>query len=114
MSNKSWSKINPLDKLIRQTLALGMADTDTYLQIEYLYGFELFNTRAYHNYETWAGGYRVTDKHNQIQVQSEDLDDALGQWASLVTKLKAGEDIPWTSRIGDARRPPERRATTSP
>ena len=84
MSNKAWDKINELDKLIRQTLKLGMNDNDTYLRIEYIYGFEKFNTRPYHNYETWSGGYRVTDVHNGIRVEEEDLDDALKAWAKQV------------------------------
>ena len=67
MSNKAWDKINPLDKLIRQTLRLGM-DHGTFLKIEFIYGFEMFNTRPYHNYETWSGGYRVEDERFNIKV----------------------------------------------
>lgn len=79
MSNKAWGKINPLDQLIRQTLKLGM-DQGTFLKIEFIYGFEKFNTRPYHNYETWSGGYRVTDELHDIIVSAEDLDDALYAW----------------------------------
>ena len=98
MSNKDYNKINPLDKLIRQTLRLGMNDKDSYLQIDYIYGFELFNTRPYHNYETWSGGYRVTDKHNDIRVEAEDLDDALQLWADTLNKIRAGEELHFTTR----------------
>lgn len=98
MSNKTYTKINPLDTLIRQTLNLGMSDSNTYLQIEYLWGFELFNTRAYHNYETFSGGYRITDKHNDIRVQAEDLDDALQLWAEILTKIRAGEELNFLQR----------------
>lgn len=79
MSNKAWNRINELDKLIRTTLKLGM-DSGTFLKIEYIYGFEMFNTRPYHNYETWSGGYRVTDEHHNIVIAAEDLDDALIAW----------------------------------
>lgn len=83
MSNKAWDKINELDRLIQRTLKLGM-DSGTFLKIEYIYGFEKFNTRPYHNYETWAGGYRVTDTRNNVVVEREDLDDALLTWKKQV------------------------------
>ena len=85
MSNKPHDKLNPLDQLIRKTLRLGM-DHGTFLKIEFIYGFELFNTRSYHNYETWSGGYRVTDERNGIIVEREDLDDAVLEWSVLMEK----------------------------
>ena len=88
MSNKDWNKIDRLDKLIRQTLRLGMNDNATYLTIEFIWGFELFNTRPYHNYETWSGGYRVTDTHNNIKVEREDLDDAIEAWAKKLEEKR--------------------------
>lgn len=88
MSNKAWDKINPLDTLIRQTLRLGMNE-GTFLRIEFIYGFEKFNTRPYHNYETWSGGYRVTDEQCCIVVEREDLDDALNEWATKRSALNA-------------------------
>lgn len=98
MSNKNWDKINPLDQLIRKTLSyLGMSD-GTFLKIEFIWGFEKFNTRPYHNYETWAGGYRVTDEKNNICLEREDLDDALILWADIVKRLRAGEEIHWSKR----------------
>ena len=98
MSNKNWNKINHLDQLIRKTLSyLGMSD-GSFLKIEYVYGFEKFNTRAYHNYETWAGGYRVTDEVNNIRLEREDLDDAIKDWAELVPKVRSGEEIHFTRR----------------
>ena len=98
MSNKAWDKINPLDQLIRKTLSyLGMSD-GSFLKIEYVYGFEKFNTRAYHNYETWAGGYRITDEVNNIRLEREDLDDAIKAWSELVLRVRSGEEIHFTSR----------------
>jgi hypothetical protein len=38
-------------------------------------GFELFNTRQYHNYETWSDGYIIRD--GEVIVTAEDLDDAI-------------------------------------
>ena len=98
MSNKAWEKINPIDQLIRKTLSyLGMSD-GSFLKIEYIYGFEKFNTRSYHNYDTWAGGYRVTDEVNNIRLEREDLDDALQEWSDLVKKVRAGEEIHFSRR----------------
>lgn len=87
MSDKSISKLNELDKLIRRTLRLGM-DSGSFLTIEFVYGFEKFNTSPYHNYETWAGGYRVTDPRFNITVEREDLDDALKAWADKVQEAR--------------------------
>ena len=88
MSNKEWSKVNELDKLIRQTTRLGMQNNGVYLKIEFIWGFELFNTHAYHNYETWSGGYRVTDDYWGVTVEREDLDDAIKAWAKLVEQKR--------------------------
>jgi hypothetical protein len=89
MSDKDWTKLNPLDVLIRRTARCGMED-GIVLTIEFLSGFELFNTRPYHNYETWGQGYRVTGRG--VVVQREDLDDAITEWARLVEKKRAGEE----------------------
>ncbi len=85
MSNKPRERLNPLDLLIRKYADGGMSQGTT-LTIEYISGFELFNTRPYHNYETWSQGYRVTG--NGIVVEEEDLDDALNRW------VKAKETLP--------------------
>ena len=74
MSNKSWDKLNPIDQQIRRAKPTGM-DSGVKLTIEFFCGFELFNTRPYHNYETWSDGYRVSD--GKITVEAEDLDDAI-------------------------------------
>jgi len=47
------------------------------MKIEFIRGFELFNTRPYHNYEDWGDGYRISDPERKIVVEAEDLDDAL-------------------------------------
>ena len=81
MTNKPWTEINELDRLIRTTAKCGM-DEGTIVTIEFIAGFELFNTRPYHNYETWSQGYRVSGKGQM--VESEDLDDALRLWSQKV------------------------------
>jgi len=89
MSDKDWKKLNPLDVLIRRTARCGMEDA-TVLTIEFISGFELFNTRPYHNYETWGQGYRVRGRG--VVAQREDLDDAINEWVRLVEKKRAGEE----------------------
>lgn len=85
MSNKAWNKLNPLDQQIRRALPTGMND-GVHLTIEFFSGFELFNTRPYHNYETWSSGYRVSD--GTIKVEAEDLDDAIQLFVAKLTKMK--------------------------
>ncbi len=89
MSNKI--QINELDLLIRKTVQGGM-EAGTLVKIEFIWGFELFNTRAYHNYETWSGGYRITGRGQT--AEAEDLDDALKMWAEKVEK-SADPNISW-------------------
>lgn len=88
MSDKPWDGLCPADQIIRKNARVGLGITDsteTILRIEYIYGFELFNTRPYHNYETWSDGYRVIDERNDIKVEREDLDQALKEWAQKLT-----------------------------
>lgn len=98
MSDKPIGILNELDVTIRRTLRLGM-DRGTFLKIEFIYGFEMFNTRPYHNYETWSGGYRVTDDRFGIVVEREDLDDAINEWA---TKVNAKRDEGFKTTATDA------------
>jgi hypothetical protein len=60
--------------------------TTVQVKIEKICGFELFNTRPYHNYENWSDGYRITS--GNIVAEAEDLDDAI---ELLSTKLKEKE-----------------------
>lgn len=81
MTDKPWNQIDELDRLIRRTCKVGMEE-GTVATIEFISGFELFNTRPYHNYETWGQGYRVSGRG--VTVQKEDLDDAVKEWARQV------------------------------
>jgi len=89
MSNKPFDKINEIDRIIRLAKPIGM-DDGVHVTIEYFSGFELFNDRAYHNYETWSAGYRV--KGYGVEVEREDLDDAVKLWNQKVKLLKSGEE----------------------
>lgn len=91
MSNKKHSELNELDRKIRQALPTGM-ESGTKLKIEFQVGFELFNTRRYHNYETWSGGYYLTEYDVKtgkvlLKVESEDLDDVIDLWLLKKTEV---------------------------
>ncbi len=95
MSDKPFDRLNPLDKRIRRAAHCGM-DMGVIATIEFFSGFELFNTRPYHNYETWSQGYRV--KGRGVEVEREDLDDAVEEWARKVDErlkdIKPWEEVP--------------------
>ena len=83
--------MNPIEDLIRKTARCGMTD-GTVMTIEFISGFEKFNTRPYHNYETWAQGWRVHGLG--VLVEREALEDAIGAWAVAVNDKRAGRSIP--------------------
>jgi hypothetical protein len=84
MSNKAHSDLTPTDRIIRDTISAtwphpkDWPEVGTLMTVELVQGFEKFNTRPYHNYETWSNGYRV--KGRGITVEREDLDEAIGAW----------------------------------
>jgi len=90
MSNKPFEQLCEPDKLLRRILSDGPGQIQgTLLTIELIHGFELFNTRPYHNYETWSKGYRVSGYG--ITIESEDLDDAIREWVNKYN-LKIGKN----------------------
>lgn len=91
MSDKPYDKLNALDRKIRETARTGMTD-GVVVRIELISGFELFNTRPYHNYETWGQGYRVTGCGQT--AMREDLDDAIADWSAKVEKAGCPDPIP--------------------
>lgn len=58
MSDKRFQMLDPLDQRLRRELPV-CDSSGIQVRIEKVLGFELFNTRPYHNYETWSDGYRV-------------------------------------------------------
>lgn len=78
MSNKDFNKLNILDQAIRKELPTG-SNSGVHLTIEFFSAFEAFNTRPYHNHDTWADGYRLRDDQGYT-AESEDLDDLIGMW----------------------------------
>lgn len=100
MPDKNWNRLNPIDLDLRIVNHVGMEDGIKQLIIRQC-GFELYNTRPYHNYETWSDGwivfgrkdgkampikeafdsylnrYKNGTQENYILVSREDLDDAI-------------------------------------
>lgn len=71
------SKLNPIDRKLREVHPIkGFCSDHTVLTIELCQGFELFNTRPYHNYETWSDGWFIRDE-NGVKGRGEDLDQAV-------------------------------------
>lgn len=88
MSNKPFAKLNILDQKLRRACPVtGMNDYHIKLTIEMINGFELFNTRPYHNYENWSDDYRITN--GKITVEAEDLDDAIDKFCKEKEKEKS-------------------------
>jgi hypothetical protein len=85
VSDKPFNKLNVLDQQLRRATPVGMR-TETDVTIQKICGFELFNTRPYHNYETWSTGYVVEGQG--VRVSCEDLDDAVGRWCRVVEALQ--------------------------
>jgi len=86
MSNKAPSELTPTDQIIRGLLPA--VESGPYpsegklVSITFVQGFEKFNTRPYHNYETWGNGYRI--EGFGVTVEKEDLDEAIAAWALAV------------------------------
>lgn len=80
MSNKPFESLNSIDKIFRLFFPAEMTATSkvTQVTVEKICGFELFNTRPYHNYETWSDGWRVSK--DDVVVEAEDLDDAVNEF----------------------------------
>lgn len=90
MSNKYSNLLSREDQLLRQAYPASMSN-GVQVTIEKICGFELFNDRPYHNYETWSDGYRAND--GLYKVEAEDLDDCV----RLLCELNTGriEVKPW-------------------
>lgn len=85
MSNKSTEKLNAIDRIVRSVSPVTMFE-GTKVVLSLVNGFEKFNTRPYHNYETWSDGWRVSGYG--IEVEREDLDDAVALWVAKVREAR--------------------------
>ncbi len=88
MSNKDFNKLNTLDRKLRMHFQAGEDTPNIRVTIELINGFELFNTRPYHNYESWSDGYRIKDTETGVIYESEDLDDAIYGFIDKVNKVR--------------------------
>lgn len=84
-----WHR-NPIENLIRDTLGVGMYSGDE-LECKFIIGFELFNTRPYHNYETWSQGWNI--QGHGIKVAHEFLLAAVKEWCRLFNIAKDGGEL---------------------
>lgn len=111
MSNKPHNQLDTLDATLRRSAPVGMEEGVKEIVLRRA-GFELFNTRPYHNYETWSDGYTIigrrdgaamdadelahvirdhTDTETYLFVYEEDLDDAIATFARLRAEAKEGD-----------------------
>lgn len=91
MSNKPWEKLSDIDRRLRTLFPTEMWDEHEPICTITLYGgFELFNTRPYHNYENWSSGYRIKtgERYGSIEAVAEDLDDAIALIEQAMKKFK--------------------------
>ena len=58
MSDKGFDKLDSADAILRLSSPVGMENGVKQVIIRHC-GFELYNTRPYHNYETWSDGYLI-------------------------------------------------------
>lgn len=90
--------LDPIDRELRLLKPVDMSE-GTKLYIELINGFELFNTRPYHNYETFSDGWRITD--GKITVEEEDLLDAVKAFREKALKEKNNPVTLVSLKIGE-------------
>jgi hypothetical protein len=77
MSDKPYSHLSLVAQRLERAYPPTMDDM-TQVIVERRVGFELFNTRPYHNYETWSTGWYAKDAWGN-RACTEDLDDCLNK-----------------------------------
>jgi hypothetical protein len=88
MSNKGIGSLNSIDRDLRRAYPVGMRDGVDCV-IRKITGFEKFNTRPYHNYETWSDGYEACD--GVVFASGEDLDECVAALLEARRKHDSGE-----------------------
>jgi hypothetical protein len=91
VSNKRFTHLNSLDQLLRRTYPAGPSAI-TPITITKVAGFELFNTRPYHNHENFSDGYEATD--GRVWATAEDLEDCIHELCKLA-KIPSEDLQPW-------------------
>lgn len=90
MSNKPMKSLDRSDLAIRRDTPVGMEDGIKQVIIRQV-GFELYNTRPYHNYETWSDGYIVIGRRDGKAMTAEEA-------AKLLTDRRDRETYAISSR----------------
>ena len=89
MSNKGFDKLMQIDQELRRAFPVGPAQVKHPVTIRMVQGFEMFNTRPYHNYETWSTGWEI--EGGGVGACEEDLDDALGVFLERLIAHRAAQ-----------------------
>ncbi len=123
MSNKPLKALSSPDIDLRLSSPVGMEEGIKQVILRRA-GFEIFNTRPYHNYETWSDGYNVLGRRDgkamsheetarlvagersdhYLVIAGEDLDDAVRRFAlSLQPELEQRRENAKVPRSGGKR-----------
>lgn len=87
MSDKPREKLWPTDKVLRELHPeKGPGVPYVKVTIRLIQEFELFNTRPYHNYETWSDGWEISGP--AVTARAEDLDVAIHRYADALRVSK--------------------------
>jgi len=73
----------------RQLFPVGMR-SGTDATLEFIIGFELFNTRPYHNYEDWSQGWRLTV--GDVVIETEYLHELLPKYRNQRDQDGGGDE----------------------
>lgn len=118
MSDKPYEHLWEVDRRLRRLRRpLGPGTEGTQFIIELVSGFELFNTRPYHNFENWSDGWCITvpwiilhwpgGQDRPLTVEAEDLDQAVDMLESAMERYRAHPDWPGSVVMGYTRPPEE-------
>lgn len=125
MPNKRWHELNPIDIDLRLSSETGMEEGVKQIIIRQC-GFELYNTRPYHNYETWSDGWVVFGRKDKraekfeeivkayleypknkdiyIKVSREDLDEAISDFINQIYNKEELKKMRTKVLVGSQRR----------
>ena len=86
--------LESLDRKLKRVAPVGPTTEGTQIRIELRCGFELFNTRPYHNYESWSHGWYIDGMG--VHAEAEDLEQAVTLFVTRAQQAQDGEPLkPW-------------------
>lgn len=114
MSDKGHAKLDRADRALREGSHVGMESGIKQIILRHA-GFELANSRPYHNYETWSDEYEVLGRadgkampHDEatglvatgwrpkspyLSATAEDLDDACLRFVARLKEAQAAQGL---------------------